>query len=302
VTFVKWALVVIYLSSIAYVHFRGRVRLSFLRQLFNHSAVLAPVNVLMYLTSKVPATPYIDARHVPALKVLDDNWHIIRDEAVALAEAQQIRAASNNDDAGFNSFFKTGWKRFYLKWYEAQHPSAIAMCPRTVEILRGIPEVKAAMFAQLPPGGKLNPHRDPYAGSLRYHLGLVTPNDDRCNIVVDGQMYSWRDGKSVVFDETFIHSAENTSDSNRIILFCDIERPLRYRWAEAFNGWFGRKVMTAASSPNETGDQTGGINKVFYVFSVVGKYRRRLKAWNKTVYKLIKFGLIIGLAALIIFG
>lgn len=302
VTFVKWAIVAIYLSSIAYVHLRGRVRLGFLRQLFNHSSVLAPVNVLMYLTSKVPATPFIDARHVPALKVLDDNWHIIRDEAVALAQAQQIRAAANNDDAGFNSFFKTGWKRFYLKWYEAQHPSALSMCPRTVEILRGIPEVKAAMFAELPPGGRLNPHRDPYAGSLRYHLGLVTPNDDRCNIEVDGQTYSWRDGKSVVFDETFIHSAENKSESNRIILFCDIERPLRYRWAAAFNGWFGRKVMTAASSPNETGDQTGGINKVFYVFSVVGKYRRRLKAWNRTVYKLVKFGLMIGLAALIIFS
>jgi beta-hydroxylase len=26
---------------------------------------------------------------------------------------------------------------------------------------------------------------------------------------VDGQRYSWRDGESVVFDETYIHYAEN---------------------------------------------------------------------------------------------
>ncbi|MFY1080171.1 aspartyl/asparaginyl beta-hydroxylase domain-containing protein, partial [Escherichia coli] len=74
------------------------------------------------------------------------------------------------DDAGFNSFFKYGWKRFYLKWYEANYPSAETLCPRTVALLRELPSVKAAMFAELPPGGKLNPHRDPFAGSLRYHL------------------------------------------------------------------------------------------------------------------------------------
>ncbi|EXA54832.1 hypothetical protein J503_4304 [Acinetobacter baumannii 984213] len=38
---------------------------------------------------------------------------------------------------------------------------------------------------------------------------------------------------------------------------------------ERFNHWFGRNVMTAASSPNETGDQTGGLNKAFgYVYQI----------------------------------
>jgi beta-hydroxylase len=32
------------------------------------------------------------------------------------------------------------------------------------------------MFALLPGGSHLNPHRDPFGGSLRYHLGLSTPN------------------------------------------------------------------------------------------------------------------------------
>ena len=42
------------------------------------------------------------------------------------------------------------------------------------------------MFAELPPGSRLVRHRDPYAGSLRYHLGLLTPNDPGCFIEVDG--------------------------------------------------------------------------------------------------------------------
>ena len=110
-----------------------------------------------------------------------------------------------------------------------------------------------AMFAIMEPGAHLNPHRDPFGGSLRYHLGLITPNDDRCFIDVDGERYSWRDGQGVMFDETYIHYAENGTDENRIILLCDIERPMTQRWAQSFNGWFARNVMTAASSPNSAG-------------------------------------------------
>ncbi|WP_419146018.1 aspartyl/asparaginyl beta-hydroxylase domain-containing protein, partial [Escherichia coli] len=36
-----------------------------------------------------------------------------------------------------------------------------------------------------------------------------------------------RDGESVVFDETYVHEAYNHPDQNRIILFCDVERPLK---------------------------------------------------------------------------
>ncbi|WP_325345032.1 aspartyl/asparaginyl beta-hydroxylase domain-containing protein [Xylophilus sp.] len=299
---IKWGIVALFAGSAAYVHFRGRVRTSFWRQLINHSTLLAPVNCLLYAFSRVPARPYLDHSAFPGLRLLDAHWETIRAEALALAAAQRIRAAERNDDAGFNSFFKEGWTRFYLKWYEAHHPSAQALCPQTVALLKRIPEVKAALFAVLPAGGKLNPHRDPYAGSIRYHLGLVTPNDDRCYIEVDGQRYSWRDGESVLFDETFIHRVENTTAQGRIILFCDVERPMRYRWAGAFNRWFARNVMTAASSPNEQSDQTGAINRFFHVSWVMGQYRRRFKAWNPTVYRATKVLLVALVVALLVWA
>jgi beta-hydroxylase len=296
----KWALVTLYFFSILRVHFRGRVRLPFFRQLFDHSSLVAPINTFMHFFSGVPSTPFLSTADFPELQPLEKNWQMIRSEALHLLEMQKIKAAEKNDDAGFNSFFKTGWKRFYLKWYDAAHPSAERLCPKTAALLRTIPSVKAAMFAQLPPGGKLNQHRDPFAGSLRYHLGLVTPNNDRCFISVDGQRYFWRDGEGIIFDETFIHWARNDSDVNRIILFCDIERPMRYRWAQKVNQWLGRTMMTAASSPNETGDQTGGINKVFRFVWLIGKYRRRFKAWNRPVYYATKTALILGAGLLII--
>lgn len=297
----KFIVLALYASAILYVHFRGTARLRFFRQIFDHSSFVAPINVFIYLFSGVPThKAYLPVSDFKGLQLLQDHWQTIRDEALALERMEKIRAAEKNDDAGFNSFFKKGWKRFYLKWYEASHPSAEKFCPKTVALLKQVPEVKAAMFTELPPGAKLNPHRDPYAGSLRYHLGLSTPNDDRCFINVNDQPYSWRDGEGVMFDETYIHWAINQSDKSRIILLCDIERPMKYGWARAINRWLARVVMTAASSPNETGDQTGGINKIFVFFWLVGKYRRKLKNFSKPLYLCIKFLLIVAIAIAII--
>jgi beta-hydroxylase len=290
----------IYLACILVVHLRGRVRHSFWGQIFDHSGLLAPVNVFLYAFSGVPNKPYIPTDRFPELDVLRAHAATIREEGLALMAHSRMKAPDNKDDAGFNSFAKAGWKRFYLKWYGDAHPSAQRLCPRTTELLRGIPGVSAAMFATLPPGAVLNPHRDPYAGSLRYHLGLVTPNDDGCHIVVDGQPYSWRDGEAVIFDETFIHKAENRTGVERLILFCDIARPMRVGFARSFNHWFGRHVVAAASSPNEADDRTGLINRLFFLSDRAGQLRRRFKAWNRTAYRLTKATLAIGLVTALV--
>ncbi len=289
----KWLVLIAWVGSILFAHFRGRVRLPLGRQMLDHSILLAPVNAFMVLTSRVPTTPYLPLSTFPDLQLLADNWETIRDEALHLSSLQAIKAPELHNDIGFNSFFKYGWKRFYLKWYDARHPSAEALCPRTVALLNSIPGVKAAMFAELPPGGRLNAHRDPFAGSLRYHLGLATPNDDACYIEVDGIRHSWRDGQGVIFDETYVHEAYNRSDKNRIVLFCDVVRPLKWPWADAFNGWFSRVFLSAASSPNADTDETGLINKLTHYHWVIDQKRREFKKWNRTVYKLTKYGLIL---------
>src|SRR5262245_25044769 len=157
----------LFVASAAFVHFRGRARHKFLRQLTDHSSFLAPFNMPFYLMSKVHPRPYLDPRQIPELSALHDNWEAIRDEGLRLLDDGHVRAARAYNDVGFNSFFKTGWKRFYLKWYDAPLPSAQELCPKTVALLSGVPNVNAAMFALLPPGGKLGRHRDPFAGSLR---------------------------------------------------------------------------------------------------------------------------------------
>ena len=271
---VVWAFV----GSAIAVHFRGKVRLGFWRQITDHSTIMAPYNVLMYLFSAVPNRPILRQETIPELKALRDNWQVIRDEALVLFARGQIKAADKYNDWGFNSFFRTGWKRFYLKWYDAALPSAIANCPKTVELVNAIPTVKGAMFASLPPGGRLVQHRDPYAGSLRYHLGLVVPKTPgECRIFIDGEPYSWREGEDLLFDETYLHYAENTTSDDRIILFCDVERPLRLRVMRWLNHVMEVTVIRASQTENMPGDRVGVLNHLFN-----GAYRvRRIGKWIK---------------------
>jgi beta-hydroxylase len=295
-------LLVIFIMCAIYVQQRGVVQHTKLtRRISDHSNIMAPVNCLFYAFSRLKNTAYIDVNHFPELKLLQDNWEMIRDEAVGLNQASRIKASDDLDDLGFNSFFRTGWKRFYLKWYGATLTSANQLCPNTVALINKIPSIKGAMFTMLPPGARLVKHRDPYAGSLRYHLGLVTPNSDDCYIDVDGQKYSWRDGEAVIFDETFIHFAENRTDKNRIILFLDVKRPVNFFLVDWFNRLFSRVVLAAAATKNIEGDKVGFLNRAFahvYKLRVLGK---KIKAFSSPLYYGIQYGLYALLIYLIFF-
>jgi beta-hydroxylase len=284
------------LLSAAYVHFRGRVRLKFRRQVTDHSTVTAPYNVLVYLSSKAPRGPFMDPVEFPALQGLSDSWRVFREEGLRLMDEDRIARATADNDLGFHTFFKRGWKRFYLKWYGNDLPSARACCPKSVEILNRVPSVHGAMFATLPPGGRLGKHRDPFAGSLRYHLGLSTPNDDACWIAVDGEKRSWRDGQPLVFDETFVHEAYNGSGMTRLILLCDFERPVRGPMA-AVNRWMIRHVMKATGTQNEEGEPVGAINRLYSRLSGLIDAGKALKAKNRPLYYLVKNATLVALLA-----
>jgi len=285
----------LFFGSGLYVYFRGRVRFGLFRSLTDYVVLLAPINTLIYLFSKVDRTPYLSPEAFPELKPLQNHWHVIREEALALNDGGRISNATGYNDIGFNSFFRTGWKRFHLYWYGKNLCSAEQFCPKTVAILKSIPSIKAAMFASLPPGAKLVRHRDPYAGSLRYHLGLVTPNHADCFIDVDGETYFWKDGEVVMFDETYIHFAANNTNQQRIVLFCDIERPLHTKIMRLFNRWFGLLVMSSAASKNIDGESVGFLNILFAYFYQLRIQTKRLKASHRGIYYLCKWVLILGI-------
>ena len=286
----------IFIISSMVMHYRCTIRHPFRRQLTSYSNLFAPYNAFACALSAVPDDPFVELDGFPQLDTLRENWEVIRDEALQLRSGDHIKASENYNDVAFNSFFKKGWTRFYVKWYGHVLPSAEQLCPKTTALVQSLPSVKGVLFASLPPGGKLLLHRDPFAGSLRYHLGLSTPNSDDCYINVDGGFYSWRDGEHVLFDETYLHEAFNNTDQERIILFCDIERPLKTTAAQWVNRLVSNTVMRASRTSNIEGEPVGLVNRIFnvlYYIKIVGRWLKDEIRWLYFILKYLLFGSLI---------
>jgi beta-hydroxylase len=293
------------MGSLAYVYrYRGQTRFASLSEYLRKGwPIFAPLNCLLYLfTQRRARPPIMDIRDFPELKPIADDWETIREEALALFRAGTIQATSRAGstsayDVGFRTFFKQGWSKFYLLWYGETLNSAKRLCPQTAAILAKVPQVNGAMFSLLPPGSQLNRHLDPFAISLRYHLGLATPNSDACFIDVDGQVHSWRDGQPLLFDETFLHFARNDSDQYRLILMCDIERPL-WGLGSLVNAAY-KLVARTTIVPNMEGDQRGLANRVFQRVSPILQRGKDLKATNRSAYLVVKYSINLALISLI---
>ncbi len=296
----KFLLVYLWIGCVCYMHFRGKVRLRFGRQLFEHSGILAPFNALMYAFSAVPRTPMLDVEDFPDLAPLRKNWTVFRDEAQALLDHEKIEGSHRHNDVSFLAFYKRGWKRFYLKWYSDPMPSAQALCPRSGELIQPLPNVNAAAFTLLPPGGTLGKHRDPVAASLRYHLGLITPNSDKCRIWVDGHEHSWRDGEDVVFDETYVHWAENDTDVTRVILFVDFTRPLHTKVMRGFSNFLIKHFWGITRSQNEEGDKVGLINRISPRIYKLKTDLYAFKKRNRRLYYTLKYSLFASVVYLVL--
>ena len=99
--------------------------------------------------------------------------------------------------------------------------------PLTSSLLEKAP-CTLAFFSIFKPHTKLDPHVGVYKGVIRYHLPVSIPDQwDKCFINVKGRVLNWRVGKDLIFDDSFIHYAENNTDQERVVLFLDIKRDFK---------------------------------------------------------------------------
>lgn len=94
-----------------------------------------------------------------------------------------------------------------------------------------------------------------------------------------------------MFDETFIHSAENATDVNRTILFCDVGRPMKYGFMSAINRWVSHHIVKASATQNVDGENVGVLNKLFGKLYEIHLASRKVKEWNRNVYYTLKYSL-----------
>lgn len=135
------------------------------------------------------------------------------------------------------------WKLYYVYFFGRTNKQAEIDCPIILEIVRSIPNAINASISLLDPGVELAAHSGPYAGILRYHLGLIVPKNNPPSLRVDQQWHTWTEGRGIVFDDFFEHEVVNKSDGMRVILMVDFLRPMNpiYNAINRFSMWLNRK-------------------------------------------------------------
>ena len=160
---------------------------------------------------------------------VEKEWRLIR--------AELDRLLTRKDELpGFHEIARDvgtistdrNWRTFLIHGYGHTSEEAVRACPETWRIVRKIPGLQSAMFSIFEPGKHLPPHRGPYNGVLRFHLGLIVPDTGDIGIRVADELCRWQEGKALIFDDAYRHEAWNYSDKVRVVLFCDFEKPLRY--------------------------------------------------------------------------
>lgn len=194
--------------------------------------ILAPIERFIGKRSLVGDATFFDNDRFPWIAEIEANWQTIRKEMEAVLADHE--ALPNFQDISKDQIEITDddkWKTYFLYGYGFEAKLGVETCPRTAELMRGIPGMTTAMFSILSPRKHILDHRGPYKGVLRYHLGLIVPQDaPACRIRVGEDVRHWEEGKSLMFDDTFNHEVWNDTDETRVVLFVDVLRPLPAPW------------------------------------------------------------------------
>jgi beta-hydroxylase len=237
-------------------------RPSFVTRMF--MSIVAFVERLNLSHSKVGNPPIYENQVFPWTKAIEAEWRAIRTEL--------DRVLTRKDDLpGFHELSADvatisqdrGWKTFVLCGYGFRSQANINQCPETWRICQNIPGLTTAMFSILEPGKHLPAHRGPYNGVLRLHLGLIVPEPrDQLGIRVEKDLYRWKEGEAVIFDDAYEHEAWNRTDKTRVVLFVDFIKPLRFP-ANLFN-WILLHLAVFTPFIREGMDNQKAWEKRFY--------------------------------------
>jgi len=174
------------------------------------------------------------------LKELKNYWKTIRTELDALPTdyiqeeprvygdwlksdgISHILARYVSGSHGWIKGWQKGWEQWPIIWDSEFVESNAKFSPKTMELLKNIPNIKVAAFALMKGGVKLKEHTDPVGTKYKftYHLGLKCPEDCYLHHYTLGDVKE-EDGKHIIMNARFPHWAENKSKEDRVILYIE---------------------------------------------------------------------------------
>lgn len=178
----------------------------------------------------------------------------VQGEIEALLARRTLRRYQDIDPARAAEV-SADWKLYYAYFLWEENANARSELPVTLSIVKNIPHAINATIAVLEPGVSLAAHEGPYAGVLRYHLGIRVPKVKPPRLRVHDRFYTWQVGQSIVLDDVFDHEVYNEAEEIRVILMVDFMRPMNplchalNRWCLTMKNRWGRHMIEQAMAP-----------------------------------------------------
>jgi aspartyl/asparaginyl beta-hydroxylase (cupin superfamily) len=213
--------------------------------------------------------PFYNREDLPWTKVLEDNWEMIRDEVITLIEVQPARLKPYFINKSM-SFPPRKWKTMGLYFWKFRMHNNCKRCPKTVRLMKQIPNLTSCSLSVLEPGSNINPHQGDTNAVIRCHLGLSVPASlPECGFQVGKEIRSWENGKALPFCDAQTHMAWNNSKERRLILIIDV---MREEFANAQNTVCAHVLASAA------------LQMLYQHFAFLG---RRSGYFKNALYKLL---------------
>jgi len=184
---------------------------------------------------RLPAIEFFERESFPWLDAVESETDAIRDEFLAVLEAEEGFAPYITYPEGvpLNQWVELNnsprWSAFHLHKMGKRVDENAGKCPRTMAAIAHAPQpdlpgrTPSAMFSLLKPRTRIPPHTGVTNVRLVVHLPLIVP--EGCSFRVGNDVRQWIPGKAWVFDDTIEHEATNDSDKLRVVLIFDIWHP-----------------------------------------------------------------------------
>ena len=170
-------------------------------------------------------------RIIPSHAVFPEVWELERQFPVLKAEVDALLASRSiptydTFDPQRAAQVSEEWKLYYAYMFGNTNELAKKDLPTLLSFAKSTPNVVNAFVSILEPGVTLPSHQDPYAGILRYHLGIRIPTNNPPRIRLADEYYQWKEGEGVVLDVSLEHEVVNDSSEPRVIVIVDFRRPM----------------------------------------------------------------------------
>ncbi|XP_062850101.1 aspartyl/asparaginyl beta-hydroxylase isoform X5 [Trichomycterus rosablanca] len=182
----------------------------------------------LYNVAGLKAQPWWTAKetgYTDLVRMLERNWMTFRDEALAVMDAGSGLFVPEDENLR-----ETGdWGQFTLWQQGRKVGSACQSVPKTCALMERFKDSTSCKrgqikFSVMQPGTHVWPHTGPTNCRLRMHLGLVIPTKG-CKIRCTNETREWKEGKVLIFDDSFEHEVWQEAESYRLIFIIDVWHP-----------------------------------------------------------------------------